>query len=86
MLSSSRVSVQFEIVVANQEIVQHGLPAAIKLGRALPPLFEIYELRVRRPGGSPSSQVWSIVFNQDAFFVDSLGWWQEKREDVPIIL
>ncbi len=61
-------------------------PAAIKLGRALPPLFEIYELRVRRPGGSPSSQVWSITFNQDAFFVDSLGWWQEKRNDATIIL
>lgn len=61
-------------------------PAAIKLGRALPHLFEIYELRVRRPGGGLSSQTWSIVFNQDAFFLDSLGWWQEKRQDTAIFL
>lgn len=49
-------------------------PAAIKLGRALPPLFAVYELRVRRPGGALSEKVWSIAFNQDAFFLDSLGW------------
>ncbi|HEC34865.1 MAG TPA: type I-D CRISPR-associated helicase Cas3' [Chloroflexi bacterium] len=61
-------------------------PASIKLGRALPPLFEIYELRVRRPGGGLSPTVWSIAFNQDAFFVDSLGWWKEQREDQVIIL
>lgn len=61
-------------------------PAAIKLGRALPPLFEIYELRVRRGGGAISDQRWSIAFNQDAFFVDSLGWWQERRTDVAIVL
>jgi CRISPR-associated helicase Cas3 len=61
-------------------------PAAIKLGRALPPLFEIHELRVRRPGGALSDQRWSIAFNQDAFFVDSLGWWREKREDAAIVL
>ncbi len=29
---------------------------------------------------------WSIAFNQDAFFVDSLGWWAEKRTDAAIIL
>ncbi len=61
-------------------------PASIKLGRALPPLFEIYELRIRRPGGGLSPTVWSIAFNRDAFFVDSLGWWQEQREDAAIIL
>lgn len=61
-------------------------PTAIKLGRALPPLFEIYELRVRRPGGGVSSQVWSVAFNQDAFFVDSLGWYRERKENTAIIL
>ncbi|RMF28928.1 MAG: type I-D CRISPR-associated helicase Cas3' [Chloroflexi bacterium] len=61
-------------------------PASIKLGRALPPLFEIYELRIRRPGGGLSSSVWSIAFNQDAFFVDSLGWYREQREDRALIL
>lgn len=61
-------------------------PASIKLGRALPPLFEIHELRVRRIGGGISDKPWSIVFNQDAFFVDSLGWWQDKRMNESIIL
>lgn len=61
-------------------------PTAIKLGRALPHLFEIYELRVRRLGGGLSEQIWSIAFNQDAFFLDSLGWWSEKRQDSAIFL
>lgn len=61
-------------------------PASIKLGRVLPPLFAIYELRVRRPGGALSEQKWSIAFNQDAFFVDSLGWYKQQREDSAIIL
>jgi len=61
-------------------------PASIQLGRALPPLFEVYELRVRRPGGGLSDTAWSIVFNQDAFFVDSLGWWQERQRGQAIIL
>lgn len=61
-------------------------PAAVRFGRALPPLFAVYELRLRKPGGRLSEQPWSIVFNQDAFFVDSLGWWREKREDAPIVL
>lgn len=60
-------------------------PSAIKLGRALPPLFELYELRVRRPGGRLSEQPWTIAFNQNAFFLDSLGWWREKRQDEAII-
>jgi len=33
-----------------------------------------------------SDQKWSIAFNQDAFFVDSLGWWRQQREDSAIIL
>ncbi len=61
-------------------------PNAIRLGRALPPLFELYELRVRRPGGRLSDQPWAIAFNQNAFFIDSLGWWQEKRIDSALIL
>ena len=61
-------------------------PASIRLGRALPPLFALYELRVRRPGGALSEQKWSIAFNQDAFFVDSLGWYKQQREDSAIIL
>jgi len=61
-------------------------PAAVRFGRALPPLFAVYELRLRKPGGRLSEHPWSIVFNQDAFFVDSLGWWKEQRENVPIIL
>jgi len=61
-------------------------PASIKLGRALPHLFAVYELRVRRPGGALSEQKWSIAFNQDAFFVDSLGWWVQQRDDCAIIL
>ncbi len=61
-------------------------PATIQFGRALPPLFELHELRVRRPGGALSDQIWSIAFNQDAFFVDSLGWWKEQRNDQAIIL
>jgi CRISPR-associated helicase Cas3 len=65
-------------------VEQH--PASIKLGRALPPLFALYELRVRRLGGALSEQKWSIAFNQDAFFVDSLGWWKEQRKDSAIML
>jgi CRISPR-associated endonuclease/helicase Cas3 len=61
-------------------------PTSIKLGRALPPLFEIYELRVRRVGGRLSDTPWSIAFNQDAFFVDSLGWHQQQKQDRAIIL
>lgn len=65
-------------------VEQH--PASIKLGRALPPLFALYELRVRRLGGALSEQKWSIAFNQDAFFVDSLGWWKEQQKDSAIML
>lgn len=61
-------------------------PASIKLGRALPSLFEIYELRVRGPGGAVREQIWSIAFNQNAFFLDSLGWARQQREDHAIVL
>lgn len=64
-------------------VPQH--PAYIKLGRGLPPLFEVYELRIRC--WHSLSRPYSIVFNQDAFFVDSLsGWHKEKRENRAIIL
>jgi len=33
-----------------------------------------------------SEQTWTIAFNQDAFFVDSLGWSAQQREDQAIIL
>ena len=61
-------------------------PAAVKLGRALPPLFEIYELKTRSRGGKIRNQSWSIAFNQDAFFVDSLNWYVDQQEDQAIIL
>lgn len=61
-------------------------PTAIKLGRALPPLFEVHDLQVRGPGGGLSPTTWSIAFSQDAYFIDSLGWWQKRREDRAIIL
>lgn len=54
-------------------------PATIKLGRSLPHLFELHELKVRQPGGSLSS-TWSIAFNQDAFFLDSLNWYFAQKE------
>jgi len=61
-------------------------PAAVRFGRALPPLFAVYKLRVRRPGGALSEQVWSIAFNQDAFFLDSLGWQLARSNGDFIIL
>lgn len=61
-------------------------PAAVHFGKALPPLFAVYELRVVKPGGQLSDQRWSIVFNQDAFFVDSLGWWTMQQKDRAIML
>jgi CRISPR-associated endonuclease/helicase Cas3 len=61
-------------------------PASVKLGRALPPLFEIYQLRVRGLGGTVRETPWSITFNQNAFFVDSLNWYMDQREDKAVIL
>ncbi|MFN3761933.1 MAG: type I-D CRISPR-associated helicase Cas3', partial [Anaerolineae bacterium] len=61
-------------------------PAAIRLGRSLPPLFEVYELRLRRLGGSLSPSPWSIAFNQNAFFLESLGGWRSQQREPAIIL
>lgn len=59
-------------------------PTALRLGRALPPLFELYELRVRGAGGRLREGVWSIAFGQNAFFLDSLVW--KRRHSEAIIL
>ncbi len=59
-------------------------PASIKFGRALPPLFTVSELRVMRPGGMPYKDPWSIVFNQDAFLLDSLPWNTSRTPDILI--
>ncbi len=56
-------------------------PHSIKFGRSLPPLFAIYELQVILVGGGHSKQSWSIAFNQDAFFLDSLYWNLNKSND-----
>ena len=41
---------------------------------------------MHRMSGGLSEQPWTIVFNQNAFFLDSLGWWREKRQDAAIII
>jgi hypothetical protein len=41
--------------------------AALRLGRSLPPLFEVYELRIRGAGGRLRGAAWSIAFGQNAF-------------------
>jgi CRISPR-associated helicase Cas3 len=64
-------------------IDQH--PTAIRLGRSLPHLFAVYELRVRRAGGALSDAVWSIAFNQDAFFLDSLYWDLKDNDEIFVI-
>jgi len=61
-------------------------PDAIKLGCAMPPLFEVRKLRIRHPDGARSETPWSIAFNQDAYFLDSLGWWQVRKEDDVLIV
>lgn len=60
-------------------------PTAVRLGRALPPLFEVYELRLRLPGGALSSP-WSIAFNQNGFFLESLGGWKPRRPEGVIVI
>jgi hypothetical protein len=60
-------------------------PLALRLGRALPPLFEVYELRVRGAGGRLRETVWSIAFGQNAFFLDSLSWNRSPREEAFIL-
>ena len=61
-------------------------PDAMKLACALPPLFKFRGLRVRHPGGARSKTPWSIAFNQHAYFLDSLGWWQVRKEDDVLIV
>jgi CRISPR-associated helicase Cas3 len=60
-------------------------PSALRLGRALPPLFEVYALRVRGPGGRLRDSIWSVAFNQNAFFLDSLYWKKESKKETFII-
>ncbi len=60
-------------------------PNTIKFGRALPPLFAVYEMRVNRVGGGMMERAWSIAFNQDAFFLDSL-WWNPRQSNDSIII
>lgn len=60
-------------------------PTAVRLGRALPPLFEVYELRMRLPGGALSAS-WGIVFNQNGFFLESLGGWKPRRPEEAIVI
>ena len=60
-------------------------PSTIKFGRALPPLFAVYDLYVNLPGGGRMSRPWSIAFNQDAFFLSSL-WWRKSASNDAIII
>ncbi|HDN78971.1 MAG TPA: type I-D CRISPR-associated helicase Cas3' [Chloroflexi bacterium] len=67
-------------------------PKALRLGRALPPLFEVYELKVRRMGGAESPGSWCIAFNQNAFFLDCLHPrgkrpkdWRRAKEEVVLL-
>lgn len=57
-------------------------PAQIQIGRSLPHLFAIYELHVDMGGGAPDAN-WTIAFNQNAFFLDSLNWYLDRHEDTP---
>lgn len=55
-------------------------PSSLKLGRQLPHLFEVFELRVRGQGGQLRESKWSIAFGQNAFFLDSLYWKPVQNE------
>ena len=57
-------------------------PSSLKLGRQLPHLFEVFELRVRGQGGQLRPSVWSIAFGQNAFFLDSLYWKSVQNEPI----
>jgi CRISPR-associated helicase Cas3 len=59
-------------------------PTALRLGRALPPLFEVFELRIRGAGGRLRESVWSIAFGQNAFFLDSLLWRRQPAEAIVV--
>lgn len=56
--------------------------AQIQIGRSLPHLFAIYELHVHQWGGNVDKK-WTIAFNQNAFFLDSLNWYLDRHEDMP---
>ncbi len=58
-------------------------PAQIQIGRSLPHLFAINELHVDMGGGT-SDKNWTIAFNQNAFFLDSLNWYLDRHEDTPV--
>jgi len=40
--------------------------------KALPPLFHLYELKVKKPNGTYWSKSWSIAFGVNAFFMHSI--------------
>lgn len=52
--------------------VSNQSPWVLNFSRGLPPLFEVYGLKVKGPGGGVSKASWSIVFNQNAYFLDCL--------------
>lgn len=60
-------------------------PTQIQIGRSLPHLFALYELHVHRWGGDIDTN-WTIAFNQNAFFLDSLNWYLDQHEHTPILL
>ncbi|MBI2875709.1 MAG: type I-D CRISPR-associated helicase Cas3' [Candidatus Tectomicrobia bacterium] len=55
-------------------------PWTISFSRGLPPMFELYELRIKAAGGRIIAR-WSIAFNQNAYFLDCLRWEEEERGD-----
>lgn len=48
--------------------------------RALPPLFEIYELLVKNIQGAVRYH-WSIAFGQNAYFLDCLSYQESEVEN-----
>jgi len=54
-------------------------PWTIQFTRGLPPLFEIYELRVKGSGGRVVATR-SIAFGQNAYFLDCLRWQPPEDE------
>jgi CRISPR-associated helicase Cas3 len=60
-------------------------PSTIRFGRALPALFAVHELRIILPGGITSNSQWSIVFNQNAFFLSSLYWRSHGSSEALIV-
>ena len=52
-------------------------PWTISFSKGLPPLFEVYELHVRQ---RLHTYNWSIVFNQNAYFLSCLRWEKEETK------